>query len=171
MKKFLMLILSTVMLLSFSACGEDKTSVDTKKDPVKDTNVVSHSFSYKDTKIEMGAEADAVLPKLGEPKSVSEQLSCAFDGMDKTYYFGSFYVTTYPDKDKEFFYNAWFVDDSVTTEEGVYIGASKADVEKAYGSDSFNGLNAYIVEKGESKLTIIIKDDVVSSITYEANVN
>ena len=170
MKKLLLVILSAIMLLSFTACGEDKKTGDNQNKPVNDTNVASHSFTYKDAKIEMGAEANDVLAKLGDAKSVSEQRSCAFDGMDKTYYYGSLYVTTYPDQGKEFFYNAWFVDDSVTTEEGIYIGSPKADVDNAYGAEKYNGLNAYMIEKGNSKLTIIIKDDVVSSVTYEANV-
>ena len=167
MKKFLVCFLCAVMIFTFVGCGEDKKEDGTVQNAVNDTNVVSHSFSYKDAKIEMGAEATDVLPKLGEPKSVTEQLSCAFDGMDKTYFYGSLYVTTYPENDKEFFYTAWFIDDSVTTEEGIFIGSSKADVEKAYGSDKFNGTSAFIIPKGNSKLTIIIQDDVVTNITYE----
>ena len=39
-------------------------------------------------------------------------------------------------------------------------------METAYGADSFNGTNAYVITKGEGTLTIIMKDGIVSSIQY-----
>ena len=51
---------------------------------------------------------------------------------------------------------------------GVYIGASQEEVEKAYGTDGFNGSNAYIMKGVTSTLTIILEDGVVSSIQYDA---
>lgn len=168
MRKKLFLLIIFSLILTFVGCGSDTKSDTDAPSANNETAVAAHSFSYNNIKIEMGTVANDVLSKLGEPKSVTEETSCAFEGMDKTYYFGSFYVTTYPNGDKENFYSAWFVDDSLTTEEGIYIGASKAAVDTAYGADSFNGTNAYIINKGASKLTVILTDDVVSAITYDA---
>ena len=39
-------------------------------------------------------------------------------------------------------------------------------MEAAYGADTFNGTNAYVIKKGEGNLTIIMKDGVVNSIQY-----
>ncbi len=166
MKKIIALALVFCMVFMFAACGGEKTP-DKNDTNVNTNNAPAHSFTVAGNKIEMGADATSVLPALGEPKSKTEEASCAFEGLDKTYFYGSYYVTTYPNGDKENFFSAWFVDDSVSTEEGIYIGASKQEVENAYGADTFNGSNAYVITKGQSKLTIILKDDAVSSITYD----
>lgn len=166
MKKIISLLLCLMMLTVFAGCGGKSTETD-KTDNTGKTEP-AHSFTYNDTKVEMGVEATDILAKLGEPKSVTEEASCAFEGMDRTYFYGSLYVTTYPDKDKEYIYGAWFVDDSVTTDDNIYIGATKQDVEAAYGADAFDGSNSYVITKGASKLTIIVEDDAVTGITYDA---
>lgn len=162
MKKILSIILCFVFVLAFSACGDTNT---------KSPAVSAHSFASDEVKIEMGVNAADILANLGDPKTVTEEASCAFDGMDKTYYYGNFYLTTYPDGNDEYVYSAWFVDDSLTTEEGIYIGADKSEVENAYGTDCFNGSNAYVIDKGNSKLTVIVEDDTVTGITYDAIVD
>ena len=50
--------------------------------------------------------------------------------------------------------------------EGIFIGASQAQVEAAYGADAFNGSNAYIVTRDDGTLTVILEDGLVSSIQY-----
>ena len=59
----------------------------------------------------------------------------------------------------------------VETEEGIYIGASQADVEKAYGAENFNGKNAFVVTSGDCTLTVILENGVVNSIQYNAVIN
>jgi len=54
----------------------------------------------------------------------------------------------------------------VENDEGICIGSSKADVEAAYGAENYNGTNAFEVTKGSGKLTIILENDVVSSVQY-----
>ena len=128
------------------------------------------SFTYNGTGITLGAEAAPIIDALGEPRSYTEEPSCAFDGMDRTYYYGSFYLSTYSMDGKEFVYSFWFADDSVATEEGVRIGNTQADVEFAYGTDCFNGTNTYTQSAGNSKLTIILTDGFVTSIQYEISI-
>jgi len=168
MKRFLSLILVLTMALCFAACG-DSTPATT--DPSADPTVPAaegYSFTYNGTKIAVHADAAPILAALGEPQSYSEETSCAFDGLDKTYFYGSFYLQTYPMGDKDYVFCAWFMDDSVTTAEGAYVGMSQAEVEALYGADSFNGTNAYVLTKGESTLTLILTDGAVSSIQYDA---
>jgi hypothetical protein len=59
-------------------------------------------------------------------------------------------------------------DDTLSTPEGVAIGDSKEKVESTYGADGYNGINAYEYTKGDCKLTIIMENDLVSSIQYGA---
>ena len=173
MKKLLILLLALCMLASLAACsGETPQTPNNNNNPGNNNQTTEgFSFTYKGTKIAIHADAEPILAALGEPKSYTEQASCAFEGLDKTYYYGSFYLDTYPLNGKDYVYGYWFADDSVSTEEGIYIGATKAQVESAYGADAFNGVNAYMVTKGDNLLTIILEEGLVSSIQYALVLN
>lgn len=152
MKKIIVFLILTLCL---TGCGADKGSR-------------WEAFRHEDIEIAMHAPAADILEALGEPKTVTESPSCAFEGVDKTYYFGSFYLTTYPGKDGERVSGLWFADDAAATPEGIAIGSTREAVETAYGTDGFNGVNAYYLTKDNSKLTIILIDGVVGSVQYEA---
>ena len=172
MKRFLCLLLVLMMALSLAACGGegDSTTVPStgsnEPTPANDGYV----FHYNGIAIAMHADAAPILAALGEPKTYTEETSCAFEGKDKTYFFGSFYLQTYPIGDKDYVYGVWFADDSVATDENVYVGMSQKDVEAVYGTAGYNGSNAYIMTKDGSRLTIILTDGKVSSIQYDAEV-
>lgn len=193
MKKIISMLLVLILALSLAACGGETQNetptnpvqteapatpdvdgeVEETEAPVEETEAPAAAadafvFSYNGVTIPMNASAADILAQLGDPMSYTEEASCAFEGLDKTYYYGSFYLQTYPMGDEDFVYCVWLVDDSVTTDEGIYIGASQAEVEGVYGADGFNGSNAYIMTRGESKLTVIMKDGAVSSIQYDA---
>ena len=164
MKKLIAILLAAAMMLCFAACGTPETpdNPDTGKEPVQD----SFTFTYKGTKIALHAPAAPIIAALGEPQEYSESTSCAFDGLDKSYKYGSFYLETYPIGDKDYIYGWWFVDDLVSNDEDISIGSSKADVEAVYGLENYNGSNAFSIKKGSGMLTIILENDVVSSIQY-----
>lgn len=124
------------------------------------------SFLYSGLEIRLNTDAAPVIAALGEPISYTEEPSCAFDGLDKTYFYGSFYLSTYPLDGKDYVYSIWFADDTVATSEGIRIGTPQSEVEAVCGADSFNGTNAYVLTKGDTKLTILLTDGTVSSIQY-----
>ena len=180
MKKITALLMALCLLLALSACGNTGSGASAGTNAgannagqdkvITATQAVvedSFTFTYKGVDIRMHAPAAPIIAALGEPKTYTEQASCAFQGLDKTYYYGSFYMDTYPVGDQDYVYGWWFVDDTVTTEEGIYIGATQAQAEAAYGAESFNGSNAYIVARGNGTLTVIIENGVVSSIQYD----
>ena len=170
MKKIFCLVLALMLAMSMAACGgeNDPTTAPTtgSKEPTPAAD--GYKFSYKGAEIVMHADAAPILAALGDPKTYTEETSCAFDGKDKTYFFGSFYLQTYPIGEKDYVYGVWFADDSVMTDEGVYVGMSKKEVEAAYGTAGFNGSNAYIMTKGATRLTVILTDGVVSSVQIDA---
>ena len=157
MKRISIILLAAVMLLSLVGCGS--TDIDPQEENL--------SFTYNGTKITLGAEAAPIIDALGEPRSYTEAPSCAFEGLDKTYYYGSFYISTYPLDGKDYIYNLWFADDGVATDEGIRIGSTQSQVEDAYGKECFNGTTSFVLTKGQSRLMILIEDDTVSSIRYE----
>ena len=170
MKKIFALILALTMVFALAACGGEtapETTAPAANVPGK-TDPSSWKYTVRGVDVMMNAEAAPVLEALGEPVSFTEEASCAFTGLDKTYNYGGFFLQTYPIGEKDYIYSVWLMDDSSTTPEGIYIGATQAEVEAAYGADSFNGSNAYILKGTTSTLTIILTDGVVSSIQYDA---
>ena len=157
MKRISLILLAAVMLLSLVGCGS--TDIDPQEE--------NFTFTYNGTKITLGAEAAPIIDALGEPRSYTEEPSCAFEGMDKTYYYGSFYFSTYPLNGKDFVYSFWFADDSVATEDGIRIGSTQAQMETIFGANCFNGTNSYMQSKGESKVVYLLEDGLIKSIQYE----
>ena len=125
-------------------------------------------FLHKDVILTPGASAEPIIESLGKPNSYTEEASCAFDGLDKTYVYSGFSFTTYPDKGADYIHTIWFTDDSAVTEEGIYIGASQQAVDDAYGAEHWNGVNAYILTREKMRLTVLLTDGFVSSVKYEA---
>ena len=157
MKRISIILLAAVMLLSLVGCGS--TDIDPQEE--------NFSFTYNGTKITLGAEAAPIIDALGEPRSYTEEPSCAFEGMDKTYYYGSFYISTYSLDGKDHIYNLWFADDGVATDEGIRIGSTQSQVEDACGKECFNGTTSFVLTKGQSRLVILIEEKTVSSVRYE----
>ena len=172
MKKIIALVLALMLVLTMAACGESAPETTAPAAPSVNTPATPDASSWKYTfqgiDILMHAPAAPILEALGDPVSYTEEASCAFSGLDKTYNFGGFFLQTYPIGDADYIYSVWLMDDSSETPEGIYIGASQAEVEAAYGTEGFNGSNAYILKGTTSTLTIILEDGVVSSIQYDA---
>ncbi len=125
-------------------------------------------FEYNDISIPLNTDVKPILKELGEPMNYFEAESCAFQGLDKTYYFSGFELTTYPNEGDDYVSFIDIKDDSVSTAEGIYIGSPAADVVEAYGEEYTGGENAYIHTKDDSSLIIITENDEVISITYQA---
>ena len=113
-----------------------------------------------------GNMADA-LEALGEPISYFEAASCAFEGLDKTYTYSGFIITTRPDGERDLVNSVLLTDDSAATPEGVYIGCSEEDVTAAYGEGE-RSENMISYTKGNSALNFILKDGKVISVEYLA---
>ena len=172
--KIILLLVVCLCAFTLAACGGSGESTTTAASADADTtaadsastgSATGYVFTYKGNDIYAGEDA-SIIDSLGEYKDYSESASCAFEGKDKQYFYGSFYVTTGTLDGKEFIANYWFVDDTVETNEGLCIGDSKDKVEELYGADGFNGTNAYIYTKDNCELTIILDGDEVSSIQY-----
>ncbi len=146
-----------IVMLMLSFCGCTTASVDQQP---------NFQFSYLDTVITMDAEAGPLIEALGGAKGFTETASCAFDGVEKTYYYGSFYLTTYPKDGVDRVSKVWFADDSVTTPEGICIGSSREEVQEAYGSEA-TGDDVFTLFQGNSILTILLDKDKVISVQYE----
>lgn len=168
MKRSMALLLVLCMAVGFAACSTPQTpspqgttpNVGNPGDPE------AYYFTYNGTDIRLNGDMQVILNALGEPKKYTEETSCAFTGLDKTYTYDSFVIQTYPKGDKDYVYMFWFLDDMVKTPEGVKIGDTQAAVEAAYGTEAYNGKNAFITKENNYSMTVILKDGVVNSIQY-----
>lgn len=127
-------------------------------------------FIYNDIVMEMDAEASAVLEQLGEANSYFEAPSCAFEGIDKMYTYGSFELDTYPTGDKDYISAVIFKDDTIATPEGVGIGDSREKLTEAYGDGGAEEAGMIVYRKDDMKLCFIIQDDSIASIEYRSTV-
>lgn len=160
--------------IAFFTNQSEETS--TSEDNLSATQESSNSsstediFTFEDNGkvIPLGAEYDSL--DLGEPQDYYEVQSCAFDGMDKIYTFEHYEVHTYPDADTDKVLTVYFLDDQVSTTEGVKIGDSIDVMLENYGSDYEQLDTQYTYSKGLTQLKFIVEDDVITSIEYNYNV-
>jgi len=126
-------------------------------------------FKYKKVSASMHGKADALMKKAGKPVSQKRSKSCAYEGLDSTYVYKDFILTTYSHsvKGKQYINSITLRTDQVATKEGIKIGSSYNAMVKKYGKAKDN-LGVYTYTKGKSKLQIEVTDDEVSGITYVA---
>ncbi len=158
MKKLCSIVMALTLILSLSACNGGE--------PTPSEAPAAYAFPAADGYVlELNADMAQVLEKLGEPVSYFEAASCAFDGLDKTYTYAGFTVTTRPDGDKDYVNDILLTDDTVATAEGVRIGSSLSDVTAAYGEQEPDG-SALIYSQEGVTLLFLLDGDKVTSIEY-----
>lgn len=123
-------------------------------------------FKVRGFDIRMGEPAAPVVEALGEPMNYFEAPSCAFNGVDKIYYYSGFELYTYPVGEDDFILSIILTDDSVSTSEGIYIGMTYNDMTSAYGGDHTQNFGQYTYTLDDSALSFLIEDDLITVITY-----
>lgn len=177
MKKISIIFLVTMLLLT--GCGGTKQGSEnsnqtngadngTSGEEKQQGQTEGFQFEYNDIAIPMNVDAAPILEKLGESMDYFEAPSCAFQGLDKIFYYSAFELSTYPQGDKDYVSSVNLLDDTVTTKEGIYLGSTLEDVVNAYGEGYTEENGFYTYTLGDSKLTFVIENDAVTAITYSA---
>ena len=170
-RKLFCLALALALALGLAACGGKDDGGKTPGDAAQSQQpgqpaVSTYVFRSGESTVAIDQDMAEVLAALGEPKSYFEAESCAFEGMDKTYTYSGFVITTRPDGEKDFVNSIALTDDSAATPEGLYIGSSAADVTAAYGQ-SAGATNTFIpYTKGNTSLNFVLSGGKVISIEY-----
>ena len=192
MKKSMMTMILMTAALSMAGCGSgsgagsttaakteatETTAVESSQaaettaeasESAKEAEITGFTFIAGDTVIAMNADAAPILEELGEWENYVETTSCAFKGLDKTYSYPGFDLYTYPLDGKDNVNSVYFVDDTVSTPEGIHIGSTKEEMEAAYGTDYEEEFGAYTYTKDKSKLQFLVTDGVIDSVEYTA---
>lgn len=175
-------LLALAMTLSLAACGgkeqpggqgsggqtsqPGQSSQSAQPNQPGGSDDAEYVFRSGDTVVSIDQDMAEVLSALGEPKEYFEAESCAFEGLDKTYTYPGFVITTRPDGEKDFVNSIILSDDSVTTPEGLYIGSSAADVTAAYGGNADATDTFLPYTKGNTALNFVLSGGKVISIEY-----
>ncbi len=177
-RKMKRLILIMVVMLVFTGCGNagatkqgNKETTDNTANGAEDnsgTTTEGYSFEYNEVSIPMNVEAAPIVEALGESVDYFEAASCAFQGLDKIYSYNGFELGTYPNGDKDYVSYVTLLDDSVSTDKGVYVGSALEEVTTAYGNEYTVEGSSYVYRRGDSKLSFIVEEDTVAQITYSA---
>ncbi|MDR2131764.1 MAG: hypothetical protein LBP30_00245 [Clostridiales Family XIII bacterium] len=129
-------------------------------------NAAVFAFRHKDAPIVPGEDMGALLAAIGEPNDVFEAPSCAFDGIDRIYYYPGFLVNTYPEQGEDKILSISFRDDSVQTEEGLYLGMNADEVTAVYENGAWNESgNALLFQNGDLELRVLFEDGVATDVT------
>lgn len=113
----------------------------------------AYIFQYDKTEIPMNGEVSAIVRELGKEESYFEVPSCAFQGLDKTYGYPGFQISTYPLKGKDYVNLICILDETVSTPEGIKIGSTYEEMTAAYGKDYQEEQGAYRYTAGGTELT------------------
>lgn len=161
------------MMLWLTGCGAAETGeeeVSTTESSVSSENIKGYVFAYQGTEVVIDALAEPVLTELGEAQSYFEAASCAFDGLDKMYTYGSVEIDTYPSEEGDRISAILFKDDMVQTKEGISLFMTKADMTAAYGEDYTEENGMLVYSKDGMKLRFILENEEITSIEYVTTV-
>lgn len=190
MKKAIALMLSLLLLASLAACGDNAASEEqmitrpAEKDAetvaLQETSAASteaaekstekiaavghYTFSSDGVELIPGDPFDpSLLPKAN---SVYQVPSCAIEGTDNLYHYGTFELTAFDDGTSEVIYSILLIDPNITTPEGLALGDSADKVLELYGEDYTQQGSAYVYTGEMEALYIIIQGAHVASIEY-----
>jgi len=136
--------------------------------------VAGFAVTYKGQELRVNAEMNkhvAAFDKEGVDYVYFEAPSCAGVGMSKTYTFGNgaFVVSTIPSGDIDIISSIVLFDNSVKTAEGIYIGCTKDQVIKTYGTPSSDIESVITYELNDTMLVFMMDEyNKVSGIMYNA---
>ena len=170
-QKFAALALALGLTLSLAACGGGNAPAGGESPAPQNSAAPQAAGAYVFTTgdgvtVSVDEDMAQVLTDLGEAQSYFEAESCAFEGLDKTYTYPGFVITTRPGGENDYVNSIRLTDDSVSTVEGVYIGSSEADVKAAYGEDGGADQGMLSYTAGGVSLNFILEDGAVISIEY-----
>lgn len=160
MKKWICMLVTSVMVLGLAACGSEDSGSSSND---------GYVFSYNNVDVKMDQKAEEVVEKLGEYKYFEAQ-SCADLSVGKTYTYGNgaVEVGTYNSNGSDLVGYVYVKDTSIPTKEGVKVGDTVDVMKKAYG-DATDDAGLYEYKKGNMTLKFIFENDKIEEIDYCSN--
>ena len=151
-RKKLYCVLTGICLLA-CGCASKKESTGT------------YSLTVNNIEINVNMDAEDAIKGLGDPETYFEAPLCADVGKALTYVYPHFELGIIEKESELKVYSITLVDDLISTDEGISLGADSNDVISTYGEMNIeNGVLRYYGD--QMQLEFIIHDDVVASVRY-----
>ena len=170
MKRIFALLLCLVLTLGFAACGNaDGNGTENNKDNGKNENKAGVSFyvNCSGVKIELGADATALMAQLGTPASQSEMGACGDLGTVTKYVYEAIELYVLKNGDKATVDQITLKNDLTKTPEGIKIGSTKDEVLAACGKGYAKCDDSEIrYTDGNKNLKFTLRDGNVIAINY-----
>ena len=173
MKKILAIFLCLLMMLTFVACdsGDDHKGDNGAGDTPKTTAAASSAtvkyyVEVGGVKIELGADADAVISALGTPKATAEVGNCGGQGTLTKYTYASIEVYVLTSGSSKTIDQITLLDDTVSTPEGIKIGSAQNDVKTKCKTPTKSSDSSYTYTSGNKNLKFNFRDGAVVGIDY-----
>lgn len=114
-------------------------------------------------KVRFDQPVDDMIAVMGDDYAYSEAISCAYDGMDKTYGYDSIDIYSYPDGPGDYVNEMFIFGVGVETARGICVGSTRDEVIAAYGEGkSIASMLEYSL--GSHLLSFTFSGDIVSDI-------
>ena len=146
-------ILEIICLFFLVGCGQETIQTEEK-----------YSFSYNNMEFVLGDVFTR--EKFGTEIEYSEVASCAFEGLDKTFKYEHYEITTYPDGEDDRIYSIYLLDDTVPTKEGVKITDDVSKMTEIYGNDYTQQGESYLYSKNNTTIQFYTSNGVIIGIEY-----
>ena len=173
MKKSIIVIIAIIVVVAIGVGVYFAVNSSKETNSPAENNVKTDAENTNETAIKLEYEGKDMTPGavfsrdiFGEELTYSEVPSCAGQGTDKVYNYGSYEITAYQDGDQEKIYSVYFIDDQITTTEGVKISDDSSVMFEKYGDNYEQTGNQYTYTSGNVELSFIVENDFVTSITY-----
>ena len=167
-KKVLIIIVCVMIIVAICAIFlvniSNKNSDNPNSDVLKEKETLNLTVSYLGVDVTPGEPFNSSdIPEDGEYSQIP---SCAFEGTDNVAIYSHVEITSAQIDGSERVYSVYFLDDEISTPEGVKITDARSDVIDAYGDDFEGNDNKITYVDGKVELSFLIENDVVTSIEY-----
>ena len=170
-KNAIAVVLTVSAIMAMTACSpkvEETGAPQLISGGTQATVATKESKADPGTTLTPGMEAKPAIDALGAGYIYNEVMSCAFNGMEKTYDYKEIvlFVDSREGKDK---INTIEIKDASIDCGGVKIGSTLDDVKKAYGDPTAEELYGYRYDKNKTQIQFIAGDDKkVMSILFKS---
>ena len=156
-QKYVSLVLAVLMLLSMGTLASCDGGENEK---------TTYGVTLGTVSVEIDAEAEAILAALGAWKTYDASPTCAFEGEDKVYGYGSFDIQTYTADGKDYIHSIYLLDDAYATRKGISVGSTREAVITAYGDPNEESATALTYNADGMVLSFLLRDGTVTNIQY-----
>ena len=149
-----------------TAAPEETTAPETTAPETTAAPVTEEGFSFvlEGVTLVPGTAFDsAALP---EAQSTYQVPSCAIEGTDNVYNYGTVEVTAFNDGSGEVIYSVYIVDANTPTDEGLYIGDTLDQAAAIYGEDYVQESSQITYQKGDTLLVMVLDGDYFACIDF-----